>query len=70
MPKFDVQQKFLSILVQFVKLFVKLSIIVLRSRTVMLRGKRSVLDALILLSNSLLGIVIVRLICIAVSVLL
>ena len=70
MPKFDVQQKFLSILVQFVKLFVKLSIIVLRSRTVMLRGKRSVLDALILLSNSLLGIVIPRLICIAVSVLL
>ena len=70
MPKFDVQQKFLSILVQFVKLFVKLSIIVLRSRTVMLRGKRSVLDALILLSNSLLGIVIARLICIAVSVLL
>ena len=70
MPKFDVQQKLLSILVQFVKLFVKLSIIVLRSRTVMLRGKRSVLDALILLSNSLLGIVIARLICIAVSVLL
>ena len=70
MPKFDVQQKFLSILVQFVKLFVKLSIIVLRSRTVMLHGKRSVLDALILLSNSLLGIVIARLICIAVSVLL
>ena len=70
MPKFDVQQKFLSILVQFVKLFVKLSIIVLRSRTVMLRGKRSVLDALILLSNLLLGIVIARLICIVLSVLL
>ena len=51
-----------------------LSIIVLRSGRVLLyvtvSGKRSVLDVLILFSNSFLGIEIARLICVAVSVLL
>ena len=49
-----------------------LSIIVLRSGRVLLyvtvSGKRSVLDVLILLSNSFLGIEIARLICVLVSV--
>ena len=66
MPKLEVQQKFLSILVQFVKLFVKFPIIVLRSGRFLLyvtaSDKRSVLDALILFSSSFLGIVIARLI--------
>ena len=51
-----------------------LSIIVLRSGRVLLyvtvSGKRSVLDVLILFSNSFLGIVIARLTCVVVSVLL
>ena len=51
-----------------------LSIIVLRSGRVLLyvtvSGKRSVLDVLILFSNSFLGIEIVWLICVVVSVLL
>ena len=51
-----------------------LSIIVLRSGRILLyvtvSGKRSVLDVYILFSNSFLGIVIARLICVVVSVLL
>ena len=51
-----------------------LSIIVLRSGRVLLyvtvNGKRSVLDVLILFSNSILGIEAARLICIVVSLLL
>ena len=51
-----------------------LSIIVLRSGRVLLyvtvSGKRSVLDVLILFSNSFLGIEIARLICVVVSFLL
>ena len=74
-PKLIVQKKHLFIFGSICKTGTFLStFFVLRSDRVLLyvtvSGKRSVLDALILFSNSFLGIVIARLICVVVSVLL
>ena len=74
MPKLEVQQKCISILVQFVKYVNFFSIIVLRSGRVLLyvtvTGKSSVLDVLILFSNFFLGTELAPSICVVVSILL
>ena len=74
MPKLEVQQKFSFNFGSICKICQFLSIIVLRSGRVLLyitvSGNLSVLHVLILFSNSFLGIVIARLICVVVSVLL
>ena len=74
MPKLEIQQKKISILVHFFKICQFLAIIVLRSVRVLfyetVSSKRSVLDVLILFSNWFLGIVIAQLICVLSSVLL
>ena len=72
MPKLEVEQRFLSVLIEFVKYanFRQLSGSFLTSINVTVSGKRSVLDVLLLFSNSFLGIEIARLICVVVSFLL
>ena len=74
MPTFEVQQKFISILVQF-KEYANFCQLLFSGQVefcllyVTVSGKRSVLDVLILFSNSFLGTEIGRLICVVVSVL-
>ena len=72
MPKLKFQLKFLSILVQLEK-YANFCQLLFWGQVELLyvtvSGKRSVLDVLILFSNSFRGIEIARLICVAVSVL-